>query len=199
MPQKIFLKSCVSNLIQKIAQSKRHQQPAYHSCNGIRHYSDESDFPATTVGSKDSAALNTPVQRAQTILDAFNPSGDRKNDYLIHDSATIKDAIDHLVRRSIGASMVTNSKEEIVGIFTARDILRFLSHNGVPGGQYADFSSMGDPHHNFNAGIGKGGRMSDVMGRRVTETMVPADKLVYCLPTDSRRRCREIMFQSKVR
>ena len=33
----------------------------------------------------------------------------------------------------------------------------------------------------------------------VADVMTPREKLVYCSPTDTLRRCREIMFQCKVR
>jgi hypothetical protein len=162
--------SYFSSLSWKLANQAQRSRPAAFTCIGAHPFSlrksdaDETDFGfGSAVSVSDPEQYNVPVQRAQHILDAFNPSGtvDRKNDYLILENATIKDAIDHLVRRSIGASMVTNMKEEIVGIFTARDILRFISHNGIHGSAVEGYSSMGDPMHNFNAKIGKNGRMSD--------------------------------------
>jgi len=67
---------------------------------------------------------------------------------------------------------------EIAGIVTARDLLRFIhEHQLLSDGSTSE----------------RGPRYT------VADVMTPKDKLVYCSPTDSVRRCREIMFQCKVR
>ena len=42
-------------------------------------------------------------------------------------SATVQEACTHMHERSIGAVLVTNSKGELVGIFTGRDAVRVLA------------------------------------------------------------------------
>ena len=48
--------------------------------------------------------------------------------FTIGHKSTIDDAISHLVQKQIGSSLVLNDENEIVGIFSSRDILRFI-HN----------------------------------------------------------------------
>lgn len=70
-----------------------------------------------------------------------------------------------------------NKKGEVSGIFTARDILRFI--HSVPG----------------TNGI----KSSKVFSTTVKDLMKPKEQLVYCSPNDSVRRVREMMFQLKIR
>lgn len=70
-----------------------------------------------------------------------------------------------------------DKKGEISGIFTARDILRFI--HAVPGTN--------------------GTKASKVFSLTVKDLMTKKEQLVFCSPNDSVRRVREMMFQLKIR
>jgi CBS domain-containing protein len=48
-------------------------------------------------------------------------------------SASVQEACRHMHERKIGAVLITNPKGELVGIFTGRDAVRFLSEGKDPG------------------------------------------------------------------
>lgn len=93
---------------------------------------------------------------------------------------TVGEAISHLVEQNLGSSLAVDTKGELSGIFTARDILRFLHTKG-----------------SVNK-TGMGGKEM-ALSMKVKDIMVKKDKLIFCSPNDSVSRCREIMFQHKIR
>ena len=96
---------------------------------------------------------------------------------------TVSEAISHLVDGNLGSSLAVDNKGELSGIFTARDILRFMHKKGTTG--------------SFSTGAGSGKEIA--LSCKIKDIMVKKEKLIFCSPSDTVRRCREIMFQHKVR
>lgn len=119
-----------------------------------------------------SSSVIKPKLRVHHIL----ASKSRKN-FTVPHTATVKQALNHLVKERISSALTVNTKGEVMGIFTARDMLTYVNNNYIT----ADPSS------------------SDALQRPISVMSTTRDKLVYCSPTDSVRRCREIMFQCKIR
>lgn len=92
--------------------------------------------------------------------------------YQIHASATLDGAITHLVQQKLSSSLVVNDDEEVLGIFTARDLLRNL----------AKFEDK-----------------CDGLPTSIQTIMTPIQRMVYCSPHDSVRRCRQVMSELKIR
>ncbi len=93
----------------------------------------------------------------------------------IKDSCTLDEAIAH-IHQVISAGVVVNKNNEVVGIYTAKDILRFLD-------KCSHFSDTPDTLQSFN----------------IEHVMKPTERLIHCSPSDTVHRCREIMFQLKIR
>jgi CBS domain containing-hemolysin-like protein len=104
--------------------------------------------------------------------------------------STIPEAISHMCQERLGSALVKDELGEIVGIVTARDLLRFIRDRDLL-------------HPNDGTGTGTGTEgglpVLQLQLLRVEQAMTPKERLVYCSPTDSVRRCQEIMFQCKVR
>lgn len=79
--------------------------------------------------------------------------------FTISHKSTIDEAISHLVQKQIGSSLVLNDENEIVGIYSSRDILRFI-HNCHENGR-----------------LGKVGALT----ASVTVAMTKKDKMVFVL------------------
>eukprot|EP00602_Paraphysomonas_sp_CaronLab_P010957 CAMPEP_0185019004 /NCGR_PEP_ID=MMETSP1103-20130426/1638_1 /TAXON_ID=36769 /ORGANISM="Paraphysomonas bandaiensis, Strain Caron Lab Isolate" /LENGTH=546 /DNA_ID=CAMNT_0027549071 /DNA_START=373 /DNA_END=2013 /DNA_ORIENTATION=- len=104
--------------------------------------------------------------------------------FTISKTANILQAISHLVDNKTSASLVMDDNDNIIGMFTARDILRFIKKHTEP------------KRSALSSGTNKS---EDSLSRQVVEAMTPGDKMVFCKPTDTVKRCREIMFQLKIR
>eukprot|EP01035_Chromulina_nebulosa_P024679 gene24679-32144_t len=104
----------------------------------------------------------------------------------ISSDCSIRDAVTYLVTENKGSSMVISppsaesNSGEIAGIITARDLLRFINNKNL----LLNDNDLGD--HSSS-------------GYTVADVMTSREKLIYCSPTDTLRRCREIMFHRKVR
>ena len=61
----------------------------------------------------------------------------------------------------------------VAGVFTTRDVLRYMD-------------KLGATDHSGKA---------SALNKTVSDLMTKKDKLVYCSPSDTIRKCREIMFQ----
>ena len=94
---------------------------------------------------------------------------------------SVGEAISHLVEQNIGSSLAVDAKGELSGIFTARDILRFLHAKG-------GVSKTG----------GIGGKEA-ALQMRVRDIMARKEKIIFCSPNDSVQQCREIMYKNKIR
>ena len=107
--------------------------------------------------------------------------------FTISQDATIDEAISHVVKQNVSCCLTLDSNGEVSGIFTARDILKFI-HNT----------------NNSNGSKTRGGQNSkmtanEMLSPPVSDITVKKEKLVYCSPDDTVRQCREIMFQLRIR
>jgi CBS domain-containing protein len=107
--------------------------------------------------------------------------------FTISQDASIDEAISHIVKQSVSCCLTLDGNGEVSGIFTARDILRFI-HNT----------------NNNNGSKHRGGQNSkmtanEMLSPPISEITVKKEKLVYCSPDDTVRQCREIMFQLRIR
>lgn len=119
------------------------------------------------------AASVRPKLRVRDILRTV----EEKN-FTISSSATVADAVAHLVDQKLASNLVVSPDGVVMGIFTARDLLKFIK-------ECIASSSRG---------------LNDSMvTAKVTEVMTKREKLVHCSPDDTVKRCREIMFQCKIR
>ncbi len=103
----------------------------------------------------------------------------------IHSSATVDEAISHMVVHGISSILVQDSDDKVCGFFTARDLFRFVHTHGE------------EPLHSSGS-KGKRGKQN-ALKQPVKTFMTTKDKIIFCSPEDSVRRCREIMFQLKIR
>ena len=107
--------------------------------------------------------------------------------FTISENATIDEAIAHVVEQNVSCCLTLDGNGEVSGIFTARDILKFLNST-----------------KNNNVGKNRPGQNSksngnEIVSPPVSEIIVKKEKLVYCSPDDTVRQCREIMFQLRIR
>lgn len=91
--------------------------------------------------------------------------------FTITSSASIGDAIGHLVTEKLASALVVSAEGAVMGIFTARDLLKFIKD------------------HNESA---RRGLEEALKVTKITELMTKREKLVYCSPDDTVRRCREV-------
>ena len=118
-----------------------------------------------------------PVLLVKDILSTKN-----QLEFTVTQNTTITDAINYLVNNKLSSALVLdNITEELIGIFTARDILRFISFHST---------KVSNNTRNY---------YDNLMEHSIQEVMTNKSKLVYCSESDSVRHCREIMFQLKVR
>jgi predicted transcriptional regulator len=117
-----------------------------------------------------------PKLRVSDILEQMP----QKN-FTIKSTSSVLDAISHLISEKLASALVVDSLGEIIGIFTARDILKCIEQHNLA------------TEHNRQ-------RRSDFLSETsIRQLITPRDQLVYCSPSDSSRRCLEIMFQCKIR
>jgi CBS domain-containing protein len=124
------------------------------------------------------AALSTSASPTLRVHDVL--SAKRKIKYTIDENASLDEAISHLVTENSSSSLAVGSQGEITGIFTARDLLRTMH-------KIHTASSSSSVAHKMR------------LSTKVKDIMATREKLVYCSPLDSVRKCREIMFQVKIR
>ena len=97
--------------------------------------------------------------------------------YTLEKTKKIDDALSYMVKNKLSSCLAVNKDGTIAGVFTARDFLRFMDR-------------VGKENH-----AGK----SSAFNKTVSDLMTSKDKMIYCSPSDSSRRCREIMFQLRIR
>ena len=95
--------------------------------------------------------------------------------FTISDQATVSDAISHLSTHNISASLTLDQNGEISGLFTARDILRYMHESG------------------------KGRSKEKTLSDKISAFIVKKDKLLVCSPNDTALQARQMMAQSKIR
>eukprot|EP01038_Epipyxis_sp_PR26KG_P007531 gene7531-10260_t len=141
-----------------------------------------SDNAAPNSNMNSSANTLRPKMRVHNIISNLPPKK-----FTISESSSISEAITHLVTQKLGSSLAINHETgEISGIFTARDVLRYLHQKSI---------EIPSNYNNNN----RTSPSESVLGDTITSIMTKREKLVYCSPSDTVRRCREIMFQLKIR
>ena len=116
-----------------------------------------------------------PKLRVSDVLETM-----QVKNFTISQSASVLDALSHLIDQSLASSLVVNNENEILGIFTARDILKCIQRH-------------------YSSSDSRTRRDTFLAETKIKELMTTRNHLVYCSPSDSARRCREIMFQCKIR
>jgi CBS domain-containing protein len=106
--------------------------------------------------------------------------------FTISQDATITEAISHLVKQSVSCCLTVDDNGEVSGIFTARDVLKFIQNTHIN-------SAI------KNRGQQKKATADAMLSPRISDITVKKEKLVYCSPDDTVRHCREIMFQLRIR
>ena len=89
-------------------------------------------------------------------------------------TASINEGIDYMVTNKYQAGIVTNESGTVAGIFTPTDVLNY----------YHKCHLKSDPSFATHS---------------IDTVMTPSERLVYCSPADSVHRCREMMFQLRIR
>jgi CBS domain-containing protein len=133
---------------------------------------------------------------------------------------TVSQAISNMVIHRITCALAMNAENEVEGIFTARDLMRFLHY-----GQQVRFKSAAAPGQDSQAqgqasavagttssappasttasfsssSLQSIEKMTEALARPISHLITRREKMVYCSPTDTARRCREMMFQLKIR
>jgi protein phosphatase PTC7 len=141
-----------------------------------------------------SAFASRTKLRVADVLKSIEENSQQKN-YVVSHESMISDCIAHLVKEKISSALVVNQMTgNIEGIFTARDLLKCITkHQSQPkAGRTKDLTQA--QHVTFPKQV-----IEYLNSTKITEVMASRDKLVYCHPSDSLARCREIMFQCKIR
>ena len=123
-----------------------------------------------------SIAQLTTKRRLRDILIATRSLQATPDNFSFPINGTVREAISRLAgKKEYGASMVVDDNGAVAGMFTARDIIKFLYDNLT------------------TKNLGK------ALDKKIVELYTPRDKVIFCSPDDSVRHCREIMFQHKIR
>ena len=101
-------------------------------------------------------------------------------------TGSVGDAIDHLARQGIGCTIAVNPKNgHVEGLFTARDILRFVSMKKMEMKQKG-----GSQSKNLTSAI---------MKQKIHDLVTPPENFVMCSPDNATTQCRRLMFEHKIR
>lgn len=131
-------------------------------------------------------------------------------------NSSVNDALNFLTKQKLSSALVLNEDQSIEGIFTARDVLTYISKHGLSTQSTSSSNNASSSHNRIetnksNNTISNNGISSvsginynlqnqvNALNSPITNVMTGKDKLVYCSPNDSVRHCREIMFQLKIR
>ena len=115
--------------------------------------------------------VKTPNMSVKQVL-AGRPS----STYCVDQTDSVKQAINHMVTKKTSSSLILDAAQEIVGIVTARDLLRFV--NDLTPTQLTRGTSSSS---------------EALLLHKVTEVMTPVDRMIFCSPKDTVKHCREIM------
>lgn len=143
----------------------------------MRSFSGDVTTPAPRVGPSaqtGTAGAGADIRPKPMIHHILTRMGERSLP-TIKDSCTLEEAISH-VHKCTAAALVVNKKDQVVGLYTAKDILRFIDKCKLN-------SDTSDTLNNFN----------------IEKVMKETSRWVHCSPSDSVHRCREIMYQLKIR
>ncbi|CAM9445426.1 unnamed protein product [Chrysoparadoxa australica] len=90
----------------------------------------------------------------------------------VRGNCSIDEAITLMVNQEVTSVVVINRKQEVIGMFTARDLLRELA---------------------------RWPRKEDALKVKAHEFMIPLEQLVYCSPSDSLHQCLLVMAELDIR
>ena len=140
------------------------------------------------------------MQKQARIADILAQIQDRSK-FTVSDKTSIEGALAHLVEQQLASCLTLNAKGEVSGLFTARDILRFIHENKrVQGGPISSNNNSNGSSSNNSNSIHNGGKgIRDLLSPPISDIATRKEKLVYCSPSDTVRKCREIMFQLHIR
>lgn len=96
--------------------------------------------------------------------------------YTIKETASVHEAISHLVQNNLGSSLTIDSTGKITGVFTARDLLKKMHQHGI--------DTQGQPK---------------ALSIPLKEVYTRREKMIFCTPSDTVRHCRETMAQCRIR
>ena len=131
---------------------------------------------------KRSDMLVRPKLRISDILAIKDGS-----EFTISQDATVDEATSFIVKQGVSCCLTVDGNGEVSGIFTARDILRFIHNtNGTNGGK-----NRGGQNNKMTA--------NEMLSPPISDIIVKKEKLIFCSPDDTVRQCREIMFQLRIR
>ena len=141
------------------------------SLKRIRDRVNKTLFASLLTEAGSDAPVTTPVLRVQDIL-ALKPTP-----FTISKGTKVDAVISFMAKSNISSCLAMDKDESVAGVFTVRDIFRFVH-------------KIGESDH--------GGKAA-ALSKPISDVMTSKEKLVYCSPSDTIRKCREIMFQMKIR
>ena len=133
--------------------------------------------------SSKSAPVSSPlaILAQSRIADILALSKTERSKFTISQDVSIENALTHLVEKRIAACLTTDSEGSISGLFTARDILKFIFRQSKGQGE------------------ANGKSVHSLLSPPISNITTKKEKLIYCSPRDTVRKCREIMFQMHIR
>lgn len=140
----------------------------FPKCSSVREFSTTPGDDSTKDESLESDATIRPKLRVKHVLKNMDPT---KVITLSHHS-TINEATAHLMQEKLSSCLTVDENGIISGIFTAVDILKFINANHLIGG----LRNPTDP----------------LLKTKIHHICTHANKLVYCSPNDTVKRCREV-------
>ena len=144
--------------------------PSYNQCR----------FPHSLTKS---APVGSPlaILAQSRVADILALQKTERSKFTISQDLSIENALAHLVDKRIAACLTIDSQGSISGLFTARDILKFIYRQST--GQ----------------GAANGKSVHALLSPPISNITTKKEKLIYCSPNDTVRKCREIMFQMHIR
>lgn len=115
----------------------------------------------------------------------------------------------HLSQNNLHCALVVDKKaRHVVGLLTPRDIVRYLvrqrGQKSVAGrvvkADADDFPALSlFMRGSTNADTLGSARLKSALGHTIDKVMTPTERVVFSLPSDSANKCKEIMFQLRIR
>jgi CBS domain-containing protein len=143
------------------------------------------------LGKGSTDVTSKPKMRARNIL-AMKHS----QVFAMPETITVAEAISNMAVNNITSALVINDKDEVAGIFTSRDLLRYLhygkSFTNNKNQKKSTIVSKMSPSQKIK-------HMSEVLVLPIHTLVTKTNKMVFCSLTDTARSIREIMFQLKIR
>lgn len=114
------------------------------------------------------------IINTKSIHTQISPADKSKSFATFSINGTVKEAITHLAKLGRGSSIAIDAQGDVAGIFTSRDIIKFI------------YNHISQPNE-------------ELLKLRITDLVTPKDKVIFCSPDDYIDHCREIMYQHRIR